>query len=45
MYVLGINASPRIGGNTDLLLDQALKGAANKGAKTEKVMLNSLKFS
>ncbi len=45
MRVLGINGSPRIGGNTDILLDKALEGAGSKGAKTEKVVLNKLKFS
>ena len=44
MKVLGINASPRIGGNTDLLLDKALDGARSKGAETEKIILNKLKF-
>jgi len=43
--VLGINGSPRIGGNTDILLDKVLEGARSKGAKTEKVILNNLKFS
>ncbi len=45
MYVLGINGSPRIGGNTDVLLDKALEGAKSRGARTEKVILNTLKFS
>lgn len=45
MRVLGINGSPRIGGNTDILLDKVLEGARSKGAKTEKVVLNNLKFS
>ncbi|MBL7131906.1 MAG: flavodoxin family protein [Candidatus Omnitrophica bacterium] len=45
MYVLGINGSPRIGGNTDILLDKALEGAKSKGAKTKKIILNKLKFS
>jgi multimeric flavodoxin WrbA len=45
VYVLGINGSPRIGGNTDILLDRALQGARNKGAQTEKIILNKLKFS
>ena len=44
MYVLGINGSPRIGGNTDILLDKVLEGAGQKGAKTEKITLNTLKF-
>lgn len=45
MYVLGIGGSPRIGGNTDILLDKALEGARIKGVRTEKVILNALKFS
>lgn len=42
--VLGINGSPRIGGNTDILLDKALEGARSKGADTEKIILNKLRF-
>lgn len=45
MNILGINGSPRIGGNTDILLDKALEGAKAKGAEIEKVILNTLKFS
>lgn len=45
MKILGINGSPRRGGNTDILLDNALKGAQNKGAKVEKIVLNDLEFS
>ena len=45
MYVLGISGSPRIGGNTDILLDKALEGAASRDAKAEKIILNKLKFS
>jgi multimeric flavodoxin WrbA len=45
MNILGINGSPRIGGNTDILLDRALDGARSLGAKAEKVILNKLKFS
>jgi len=45
VYVLGINGSPRAGGNTDILLDKVLEGAKAKGAKTEKVTLAALKFS
>ncbi len=44
MKVLGINGSPRIGGNTDILLDKALEGAMSKGADTEKIILNKLRF-
>ncbi len=45
MNVIGINGSPRIGGNTDILLDRALEGARNNGAKTEKIILNTLHIS
>ncbi|MCK4697844.1 MAG: flavodoxin family protein, partial [Dehalococcoidia bacterium] len=36
MRVLGIMGSPRIKGNTDLLLDEALKGVQSQGAEVEK---------
>lgn len=45
MTVLGINGSPRPGGNTDILLDKALEGARSRGANVEKVILNDLGFS
>jgi multimeric flavodoxin WrbA len=45
MKVLGINGSPRKGGNTDILLDEALKGAASGGCSYEKIILNDLDFS
>jgi NADPH-dependent FMN reductase len=35
--VLGLSCSPRRGGNTDLMLDSSLEGAAGQGASTEKV--------
>jgi multimeric flavodoxin WrbA len=44
MKVLGIMGSPRIGGNTDLLLDEALKGAQSGGAVTEKIVVDRLKI-
>jgi len=40
--VLGIVGSPRRGGNTDILVDEALKGAAEAGAEVEKVYLVDL---
>lgn len=43
VFVLGILGSPRIGGNTDILLDKTLSGAKEKGAKPEKIILNNLK--
>ena len=45
MYILGISGSPRVGGNTEILLDKALLGAKSKGARTEKVILNKLKMT
>ncbi|MEE8471963.1 MAG: flavodoxin family protein [Dehalococcoidia bacterium] len=42
LKVLGLAASPRRGGNTDLLLEQALAGARGDGAVTEKLLLNDL---
>ena len=42
--VVGISASPRRGGNTDTLLDEALKGAKAAGASVEKIFLNDLVF-
>ncbi len=42
MKVLGIFGSPRKGGNTGLLLEEALKGAEKEGAKTERLYLSDL---
>jgi len=40
--VLGIAGSPRRGGNTDFLLQQAMLGAGKQGAKTKIVVLDEL---
>lgn len=40
MKVLGISGSPRIGGNSDILLSQALAGAKQAGADVEKIILD-----
>ena len=45
MKVLGIMGSPRIKGNTDLLLDEALKGAQSQQAEVEKIVVDKLKIS
>jgi len=45
MKVLGIWGSPRKGGNSELLLDAFLNGAAQGGAEVEKVALRELKIS
>ena len=42
--VLGISGSPRQQGNTDLLLQQLLAGAASKGAETEVIFTRNLKM-
>lgn len=45
MKVLGIMGSPRSKGNTDLLLDEALKGAQSRGAEVEKITVSNLKIA
>ncbi|MBM4287654.1 MAG: flavodoxin family protein [Deltaproteobacteria bacterium] len=45
MKILGIWGSPRVGGNTEILLDTFLKGAAAGGGEVEKVELRKLKIS
>lgn len=43
--VLGLFGSPRRGGNTDLLLEEMLKGAEEGGAQIERIIISELKFS
>jgi multimeric flavodoxin WrbA len=43
--VMGILGSPRRGGNTEILLDSALSGAVEAGAKVEKVLITEMKIS
>lgn len=45
MKVLGIYGSPRAGGNSDRLLDEALRGAREAGAELEKIYVRELEFS
>jgi multimeric flavodoxin WrbA len=40
--VLGIVGSPRRGGNTEILVDEVLRGAQDAGAQIEKVILSRL---
>ncbi len=40
MKVIGVLGSPRIGGNSDVLLSQALAGAKEAGADVEKIILD-----
>ena len=45
MKVLGIMGSPRVRGNSDILLSQALAGAKEAGATVEKIILDRKKIS
>ncbi|MCH5194843.1 MAG: flavodoxin family protein [Oscillospiraceae bacterium] len=45
MKAIAINGSPRKNWNTDMLLQQALNGAADAGAETEMIQLSELTFS
>ncbi|MCH5186329.1 MAG: flavodoxin family protein, partial [Oscillospiraceae bacterium] len=45
MKAIAVNGSPRKGWNTDMLLRQALRGAADAGAQTELIQLSELTFS
>ena len=45
MKVLGIMGSPRVGGNSDILLDDALSGAESAGASVEKIILDRMRIS
>ncbi|MBQ2905184.1 MAG: flavodoxin family protein [Peptococcaceae bacterium] len=45
MKAIAINGSPRKGWNTDLILQEALRGAADAGAEVEMIHLYDLKFT
>ncbi len=45
LYILGFAGSPRRGGNSEVLLDRVLAGAASKGAETEKIVVSTLTIS
>ncbi len=45
MKVMGIFGSPRRGGNTEILLDEALRGASDHGGRIEKIVLRDLKIT
>lgn len=45
MQVLGVMGSPRMKSNTDLLLDEVLKGAESEGAQVEKLVVDKLNIS
>ena len=45
MKSLGIMGSPRIKGNTNLILDEALNGVQSQGAEVEKIIIDKLKIA
>ncbi len=45
MKVLAMLGSPRRGGNTEILLDEAIRGASDHGGSCEKVVLRNLKIA
>jgi multimeric flavodoxin WrbA len=45
MRILAIMGSPRIKGNTDLLLNEAVKGAESQGAEVEKLIADKVKVA
>ena len=45
MNILALVGSPRLGGNTDFLVDQALEEAAKLGAHTDKIILSEHKVA
>jgi multimeric flavodoxin WrbA len=45
MKVVAIGGSPRLNGNTNFLIDQALAELASQGLETEKIVLNEYKIA
>ncbi len=45
MKVLGIFGSPRRGGNTDILLEEALRGAQSQGVEVERIYLTDFSIT
>lgn len=45
MKVVGVYGSPRKGGNTDVLLDNVLKGTLEQGADIKKIFVRDLNIS
>ncbi|MBW7898766.1 2-amino-4-deoxychorismate dehydrogenase [Candidatus Brocadiaceae bacterium B188] len=43
--VVAIFGSPRVNGNSDILLNQAIKGAEASGAKVEKIVIRDLQIA
>ena len=45
MYILAVVGSPRLDGNTNYLVDQALREATKLGARTEKIIVSENRLS
>jgi len=45
LKILGIMGSPRVKGNTDLLLEEALRGARGQQAEVEKIVVDRLEIA
>ena len=45
MKVIAISGSPRLGGNSDVLCDEFLKGAKEAECEVEKISLTKIKLS
>jgi multimeric flavodoxin WrbA len=45
LLVLGVYGSPRKGGNSDLILDSAIEGAQEQGAKVKRIYVRDLHIS
>lgn len=43
MYILGLSGSPRRHANSETLLDEALRGASEAGAETEKIIASGFR--
>ncbi|MGA9099189.1 MAG: NAD(P)H-dependent oxidoreductase [Methanotrichaceae archaeon] len=44
MTVVGISGSPRKGGNTEFLLDEALKTSTERGFQTDRLLCSELEI-
>lgn len=45
MKIVAVNGSPRVHGNTNYLIDEALKEAGKAGIETEKIMVSEYKIN
>jgi len=45
LRLVGIFGSPRLDGNSDILLNSAIKGAESNGANVEKIIVRDLQIA